>query len=463
MKRSESNSRKHFLVVSTTGIGDTLMGTPALRALRESFPESAIHLLVNSRRKDLVAGNPHVDRILEYRNNSLFRALLFFKALPFYYDTVLVFHVNDLWKILRNVRYGVCLNRQGYRDPERKVIPFDQLPKHTVQKRLALVERAGGKKSEDYRYDFTLSQEHTRWAQKKMAEWGMEPGERLVGMQIGAADRYKCWPLESFAEVAGYLQKKYQFKIYLNGSPGEKDIIKRFAARMGGRGVYHYSSNSLLRSAALIQACSLFISNDTGPLHMAFALKVPLLGLFCPTDAEVTGPLGHPQAVSLQKTIPCKPCRVKKEMPHARLIVAGKDRVQDYQKRTRRLGVEKDTLFRGPTQRARELYAASDLFALPTYYDPFSNACLEAMATGIPVLTTPTNGVSELIKDQENGFLIQKPSDVMAIAKKIIDFGFFREKEEIGHRAREATSSLNMDRVISKIHSVYGSLQRQRR
>jgi heptosyltransferase-2 len=311
MKRSENNSRKHFLVVSTTGIGDTLMGTPALRALRESFPESRIHLLVNSRRKDLVAGNPHVDRILEYRNNSLFGALLFFKTLPFYYDTVLVFHVNDLWKILRNVRYGVCLNRQGYRDPERKVIPVDQLPKHSVQKRLALVERAGGKKPEHYRYDLTLSQEHTRWAQKKMAEWGMEPGERLVGMQIGAADGYKCWPLESFADVARYLQKKYQVKIYLNASPGEKDIIKTFASRMGGKGVYHYASDSLLRSAALIQACSLFISNDTGPLHMALGLKVPLVGLFCPTDAEVTGPLGHPRAVSIQKAIPCNPCRVR--------------------------------------------------------------------------------------------------------------------------------------------------------
>ncbi len=95
-----NNRPRYFLVISNTGIGDTLMGTPALRALRQSFPESQIHLLVNSQRKDLVAGNPHVDRILGYRNNPLFRALLFFRTLPFHYDAVLVFHANeDIWDI----------------------------------------------------------------------------------------------------------------------------------------------------------------------------------------------------------------------------------------------------------------------------------------------------------------------------------------------------------------------------
>jgi ADP-heptose:LPS heptosyltransferase len=156
MKSSESNPRRRFLVVSTTGIGDTLMGTPALRSLRESFPESQVHLLVNSQRKDLVAGNPHVDRILEYRNNPLFRALLFFKALPFYYDTVLVFHANeDIWNILRLIRYGVCHNRQDYRQEERRVFSLDSLPEHSVQKRMALVEKVGGKHSTDYRYEYS--------------------------------------------------------------------------------------------------------------------------------------------------------------------------------------------------------------------------------------------------------------------------------------------------------------------
>jgi ADP-heptose:LPS heptosyltransferase len=311
MKRSESNSRKHFLVVSTTGIGDTLMGTPALRALRESFPESRIHLLVNSRRKDLVAGNPHVDRIIEYRNNSLFRALLFFKALPFY-DTVLVFHANeDIWNILRLIRYGVCYNRQNYRREERRVFPLNSLPAHSIQKRMALVEKAGGKPSTDYRYEYSASPGEMKWATRQLARRGISPQDRLVGIQLGAADSFKRWAVESFAEVARYLKAKHGVKIYLNASSEETGLVNKFFSLFGNDGVFQITRKNLSQSAALIQRCSLFITPDTGPMHMAVGLKVPLLGLFCPTGVEVTGPLDYSPAMVIQKTVPCNPCLVR--------------------------------------------------------------------------------------------------------------------------------------------------------
>ncbi len=312
MKNSESNPRRRFLVVSTTGIGDTLMGTPALRALRQSFPESQIHLLVNSRRKELVAGNPHVDRILEYRNNPLARALLFFRALPFYYDTVLVFHANeDLWNILRLIRYGVCYNRQDYHREERRVFPLDSLPKHSVQKRMALVEKVGGKHSTDYRYEYSIPPGDANWACQQLAEEGISPQDRVVGLQLGAADSFKRWTVESFAEVARYLKAKHRVRIYLNASVAEIDLVDKFLSLSGRDGVFQKARKSLSQSAALIQRCSLFITADTGPMHMAMGLSVPLVGLFCPTEAEVTGPLHHPRAMIIQKPIPCSPCLVR--------------------------------------------------------------------------------------------------------------------------------------------------------
>jgi len=312
MKNSEDSSPQRFLVISTTGIGDTLMGTPALRALRKSFPHSEIHFLVNSKYKELVIGNPHIDRILEYRNNPLFRALLFLKTFKTRYDYVLIFHANeDIWKILKKIRYGTCYNRQSYVDEARRVFSLDSLPRHSIQRRLALVERVGGKKSQDYRYEYKLPEDQVCWAEKKLAEWGIKPGDCLVGMQVGAADRYKCWPLESFAALARYLQARYGAKIYLNLSPKEKGLVGQFSRFMGGQGFFYHAGSLLSQSAALIQRCSLFISNDTGPMHMAIGLKVPLIALFCPTDADVTGPLAHPQAVSIQKKIPCNPCRVR--------------------------------------------------------------------------------------------------------------------------------------------------------
>ncbi len=313
MKRSGKKNRpKRFLVISTTGIGDTLMGTPALRALKLSFPDSQVDLLVKSQSAGLLFGNPYVDRILRYRNNPLFRGLLFLKAYRTNYDHILVFHANeDLWKILRMVRYGDCYSRQSFEDPTRRVIRLDSIPKHSIQKRLALVEKVGGKNSKDYRYDYFLPPSAIHWAKEKLKEWGISPRDRMVGIQPGAADTFKRWPLESFVKVAKYLQTVHGVKIYLNASAGEQDLIERFAGDFGDGPVFCSPKGSLTQSAALMKKCSVFISNDTGPMHMAVGLGVPLIGLFCPTGSDMTGPLGYSGAIAIQKAMPCSPCRVR--------------------------------------------------------------------------------------------------------------------------------------------------------
>ena len=300
------------MVISTTGIGDTLMGTPALRALRESFPSSEIHLLVNSKRKELVIGNPHVDRILGYRNNPLSRALLCFKTFLFRYETILVFHANeDLWDILKRVQYEICYNRQNYQDRERRVFRLDALPRHTIQKRMALVEKIGGKKSMDFQYEYSIPQSDAQWAIDQLDKWGISSKDRIVGLQLGAADAFKRWPVESFVEVARYLQSRHGTKIFLNASSAESGLVESFLKRFGDQGIFLNPRPTLSHSAALIQRCSLFISPDTGPMHMAIGLGIPLIGLFCPTLFSDTGPLGFEKAISIVKEKPCDPCRVR--------------------------------------------------------------------------------------------------------------------------------------------------------
>ena len=146
---------------------------------------------------------------------------------------------------------------------------------------------------------------------------------------------------------------------------------------------------------------------------------------------------------------------VKKEVPQVILIVAGRDRIEEYRQRARKLGCERNVLFLGPTQRARELYATCDLFALPTIYDPFSNACLEAMATGVPVLTTPMNGVAELIQDGGNGFIVRDPMNSTEIGQKVLDFFFSPEKAAMGEIARKTALSLDLDSVLNRMVHIY--------
>lgn len=150
---------------------------------------------------------------------------------------------------------------------------------------------------------------------------------------------------------------------------------------------------------------------------------------------------------------------IKKRVPHAVLIVAGKDGIQHYRELAKRLGVERNILFLGPTQRAKELYAASDLFALPTLYDPFSNACLEAMATGIPVLTTPQNGVAEIIEDGQNGFLVQAPGNPLELSEKVSSFYHSADKISLGEKARNASCRLDIDSTIHRMIRIFKEIR----
>ena len=310
LKSADRKTPERFLVISTTAIGDTLMGTPALRALRESFPGSRIEVLVSSRRKELLRGNPDVDRIIPYHNNLLCRKLLSWQLRRQFYDRVLIFHANDdVLAILRNLRYGECLSRQNFADPDRRIVRLENLPAHSIRKRLALVERAGGKGSTNYQYTLNLPKAGTGWAAGRLSRWGISEEDLLVGLQLGANDLFKCWPPESFGEVALYLRSAYGAKVFLNASRPEKALVQRFLRKAGRENVFFHFGTSISRSAALIRACSLFISPDTGPMHLAMGLKVPLIALFGPTDPLNTGPLDYEKALVIRKQPPCSPCR----------------------------------------------------------------------------------------------------------------------------------------------------------
>ena len=94
---------------------------------------------------------------------------------------------------------------------------------------------------------------------------------------------------------------------------------------------------------------------------------------------------------------------------HVRLLVAGKGNPRPYLRLIRKNGYQDHILFMGHAEKIETLYGASDLFVLPTFYDPFANVCLEAMACGLPVITTRQNGAAEIIEDRVSGILVDRP------------------------------------------------------
>ena len=121
---------------------------------------------------------------------------------------------------------------------------------------------------------------------------------------------------------------------------------------------------------------------------------------------------------------------------NVKLLVIGKGNPEKYIKIAKKSGIEGRILFLGPRRDIEKFYAISDLFVLPTLYDPFSNATLEAMASGIPVITTKNNGVAELIEEGSERYVLkdllnaEELADKINIAlKRLAIMGFFARKK----------------------------------
>ena len=142
---------------------------------------------------------------------------------------------------------------------------------------------------------------------------------------------------------------------------------------------------------------------------------------------------------------------LKEKGGKARLLVVGKGRPGRYLEEAARQGVRDGVIFTGPARDTLRYYAASDIFALTSVYEPFSNACLEAMAMGLPVVTTRANGASELLTEGVNGSIVEDPTDHEEIAGRISPFFDAKKRDEAGRAARLSAEGFPIEKSVDSI------------
>lgn len=133
-----------------------------------------------------------------------------------------------------------------------------------------------------------------------------------------------------------------------------------------------------------------------------------------------------------------------------RLLVVGKGKAAGYRKEARSLGLSDRVIFKGAVRDTARFYAAADIFVLPSIYEPFSNACLEALAAGLPVVTSRINGASEIITEPVNGAVIEEPADHLEIAKKITLFLDGQKRKLSGEAARRTAFEYTIEKNVSE-------------
>lgn len=302
-KKFVRGEEPRLLIVSTTGLGDSLWGTPALRALRKRFPQGYIALLTSPVGEQLYRNNPHLDEIFTLKGRSLLSAVKLLPKLRMReFDTAYIFHTSQrpILPLITLAGPSTLIGTQGINKGLDHLLssPLPQTHQHEIERRLEIV---GGDKEEG-KMELFLTEEENQASFLHVPDLPL-----VIGMHPGAKDPFKQWNPKYFIELGRKLVKGKGAKILITGDPSEKKLADEIASHIPG--ATSLAGKLPLRvTAALIEKLDLFVTNDTGPMHIAFAMETPTFALFSPTDPTLCGPYKIKHGTVLQKPRTCSPC-----------------------------------------------------------------------------------------------------------------------------------------------------------
>ena len=151
----------------------------------------------------------------------------------------------------------------------------------------------------------------------------------------------------------------------------------------------------------------------------------------------------------------------RRGVTNVRLIVIGKGRVAPYQRLTHKVAVSDVVRFEGLRADVERCYAGADLFVLPTLYDPFANTCLEAMACGLPVLTTAVNGATELMRDDLHGCVLEDTPSAASVADAVQRLLSWERRRAMGEAAQQLASNYPLSRALMQTLQMYEAATNQ--
>ncbi len=316
---------KRILVRGVNWLGDAVMTTPMLQRLREAAPQSEITLLTHSKLGDLFQDYPHVNNVIAFQEGegvfSVGRRLR-----PHNFELALV--LPNSYRSALEVFFARIPQRVGY---GRKLLltrsftpPPVKMRKRSVGEiRTLVAQNARAREtfpSEAHHIHHYLRLIQAPWAAPKLhvvEEEVVRARKRLpnsgpwLGLNPGAEyGPAKRWPVERFVEAANRLHQKLNCGWILFGGPRDTPLAAQIAAAISGPVIDLAGKTTLRELGALFRCCQAVLTNDSGPMHLAAAVGVPVIVPFGSTSPELTGP---PRGAIVGKA-PCAPC-FRRECP----------------------------------------------------------------------------------------------------------------------------------------------------
>ncbi|MBI3601599.1 MAG: glycosyltransferase family 9 protein [Candidatus Omnitrophica bacterium] len=312
----------NILIVRTDRIGDVILTTPAIKALRKSYPMARISVLVAASTQDLVRGNPYLDEIWLDERSGRHKGWIGFLQLARdirrpQFDAVFIFHTKRRYNLAcflagvpvrigyKNEKYGFLLT-SGIKD-----IRF-QGKRHEAEYCLDVLKTVG---IEDADLDFFVptDKQAENWATHWLTSNGLSRDE-IIAVHAGASDPAKCWPSERFADLINSLHQRTNCKIVLIGSLQTKALSLQITQLCQSAPLDLTGQTSLAQTVSLLRRCRLLISNDSGPVHIAAAVGIGVISLFMRDQPGINPkrwrPLSdksvylfHPQGIEVQEVL----------------------------------------------------------------------------------------------------------------------------------------------------------------
>lgn len=329
MKQLDKKHVRRILIRSANWVGDTIMTTPAVRAIRRCFPDAEISILAKPWVAPVFFNSPDIDQILIYdianRHGGCWGKYRLSKELrQKKFDLAILFQ-NAFEAALLAFGAGIP-NRVGYTTDGRSLLLTHRVRRmpsykqhHQIDYYLGILDGVG--LVHDGRHPMLfISEEERLGVQELLRPYGIKKNDSIIGINPGAAyGTAKRWMSDRYAALCDKLSKSHNVKLVIFGGPGEEALGEQIAGALAGRCIDFCGKTSLREAMALIERCRLFITNDSGLMHVAAALNRPLVAIFGSTDHVTTGPYGLKSRI-VRTPMKCSPC-LKPDCPEDHLCM----------------------------------------------------------------------------------------------------------------------------------------------
>ncbi len=324
---SRASKRERLLLIRPDHLGDVLLTTPAIHALRRARPLAEIHALVGPWSAVALANNENLDAVVTLAfpgfnrsgNENLrspYRLALHAanQIRQIGYSSAVIMRPDHWWGALVAFLAGIP-QRIGYAHHDVKPFltqTFVQQHPHAVMQNADLITPwAGEITPEKLHYTFSYTDENAAYVRSYLDVWGVLPEHRVFCIHPGAGTWVKRWDAARWGNVADILIDQLDATAVITGTDSEVPLAREVAAHMTNRSIVMAGDTQVGQLAALFDRSQVVLGPDSGPMHLAAAVDTPTVTLFGPADPAEFAPWGdrHKHAV-LTSNINCRPCRV---------------------------------------------------------------------------------------------------------------------------------------------------------